>query len=161
MSQTVQNKDIKGHTKRINAPFFEIIFFVEKVNFTLIFFFAGHSTRMTETPWTETPLGRDPLWAETPSGQRPPLDRDSPEQRTETPQRPPWTETYPLNRITDTCKNFTFPQLCLRVVITISKLLLILICLNIWISHWHQPVDTDVPFSPTHPCLILCLTHSR
>ena len=41
-----------------------------------------------ETPWTETPLDRDPL------------DRDP-----------------PVNRITDRCKNITFPQLCLRVVI--------------------------------------------
>ena len=43
---------------------------------------------------TETPLHRDPPWT------RNPLDRDPP----------------PVNRITDRCKNITFPQLRLRAV---------------------------------------------
>ena len=63
-------------------------------------------TIWTETPWTETPSWTETPWIETP------LDRDSPG------QRPPWTETPldrdpapPMNRITDRCKNITFPQL--------------------------------------------------
>ena len=87
----------------------------------------GQRSTWTETPQTETPRQRPP-------GQRPPwteitLDRDHPGQRppwTETPwiKTPPWTETPvhvtcgawwdrdpPLNRITDTCKNITLPQL--------------------------------------------------
>ena len=49
------------------------------------------------------------------------MDRDPPGQRPPR-QRPPWTETpldrdpLPVNRITDTCKNITFPQLRLRTV---------------------------------------------
>ena len=46
-----------------------------------------------------------------PPGQRP-LNRDSP--WTETPRQRP-----PAQRITDRCKNITFPQLCLRAVIII------------------------------------------
>ena len=55
----------------------------------------------------DPPLDRDPQWTET----LPPLDRDHPR------QRPLWIEDPPVNRITDRCKNITFPQLRLRVVI--------------------------------------------
>ena len=63
-----------------------------------------HSSRMRTThplPWGGLPLDRDPPpWTETPPGQR----------------LPPWTEDPPVNRITDKCKNITFPQLSLWVV---------------------------------------------
>ena len=99
-------------------------------------------------PWTETPLDGDPLDRD-PAGQRPcwtetPLDRDPtgqrlPEQRPPG-QRPldrdaPWTETFPpptlqtetlslpVNRITDKCKNITFPQLHLQAVIIATTIL--------------------------------------
>ena len=55
---------------------------------------------------------------------RHPADRDNPRQRPpwgsdrDPPETHPWTEThYPMNRITDRCKNITFPQLLLRAVI--------------------------------------------
>ena len=99
--------------------------------------------RTENPPWTETPVDRD--LAETPhieiprqrpSGQRS-LDRDplteTPLDRDPAAQIPPWTDTpgqkpldrYPPsgqrtplpNRITDRCKNITFPQLRLWVVI--------------------------------------------
>ena len=57
-------------------------------------------TRMHSTPARNRDIDlpdRDPC------GQRPPR------------QRPPWTETTPVNRITDRCKNITLPQLhCVR-----------------------------------------------
>ena len=86
-----------------------------------------------DPPWTDTPMDRDPLDrdpnTETPPGQRPP-DRDpqieTPSSWTETPgQQPPWTETplvmwpvvhsgtetHPVNRMAQRCKNITLPQL--------------------------------------------------
>ena len=43
-------------------------------------------------------------------------DRDPPDRNPPPGQIPPWTETPPVNRITDRCKNITFPQLRLRAV---------------------------------------------
>ena len=56
-----------------------------------------------------------------PPGQRPPLDRDPPGQSPPR-QRPPLARDPPVNRITDMCKNITFPQLRLRVVIMIFEI---------------------------------------
>ena len=82
----------------------------------------------TETPWTETPQTEIPF-TETPldgdpPGQKPSLDRDPPD-RDPIGQRPPltetprlWTETPAVNRITDRCKNITFPQLRLHAVMS-------------------------------------------
>ena len=84
-------------------------------------------TARQRATWTEIPLGQRPpnrdLSGQRPHGQRPPwtdpwtetsldrpMDRDVPGQRppwTETPQ----TETLPVDRITDRCKNITLPQL--------------------------------------------------
>ena len=66
-----------------------------------------------EIPWTETPLDRDPLdqeppWREIPWTETP---------WTETPlERDPLDRDPPLNRITDRCKNISFPLLRLLVV---------------------------------------------
>ena len=68
----------------------------------------------TETPfWTETPL-----WTETLSGQRPHSELRPPLDRDHTLDRDPWTKT-PL--LTDRCKNITFLQLRLRVVIMLKQ----------------------------------------
>ena len=73
-----------------------------------------------DTPlWTETPSGRTPPQeAETSSGGRPPLDIDTPGQGI--PEET-WDQTGsdiipPVNRMTDTCENITFPQLHWRPV---------------------------------------------
>ena len=72
------------------------------------------------TPWTETPpLARDAP-GQRPLDREPPGQRPLPGQRSPPGQRPPlvmWpvvhagTETLPVNRITDRCKNITLPQL--------------------------------------------------
>ena len=66
-----------------------------------------HSSRM------RTALDRDPP-KEIPLDRDTPLDRDN-----------PWTETPPVNRITDGCKNITFPQLRLQAVMTNSSVSLL------------------------------------
>ena len=91
----------------------------------------------TETPWKEHGTrDRDPLEATWDQRQRPPGSNMGPETETTQEvtltqrQRPlEWTwnqaarqevtlyrDTPPLNRITDRCKNTTFPQLCLLAV---------------------------------------------
>ena len=78
-----------------------------------------HSNRMRTARslmYRGVSLDRDP-----PAGQRPPpLDRDTPLlDRHPTDRNLPWTETPAVNRITDKCKNITFPQLRLRAVKTV------------------------------------------
>ena len=66
-----------------------------------------------DPPWTQTPLDTDPLDIDPPEGR---WDQTETPRRNIGPgsqtgcdiiQRPPWT---------DTCKNITFPKLCLRTV---------------------------------------------
>ena len=57
-------------------------------------------------PWSRHPPGPDTLWS-----------RHSPGAGTPPEQAPPRDQTPPVNRIKDTCKNITFPQLRLRAVI--------------------------------------------
>ena len=81
----------------------------------------GRGVSLTETPWIEPPLDRDPLGQRPPTNRDSPTDRDPPTDREPPGQRPPgqtspWTEIPPVNRITDRCKNITFPQLRLRAV---------------------------------------------
>ena len=68
---------------------------------------TAHSLPCGGSPWERPPCGqRSPCWQRPPRGQRPPL----------------WTETPPMNRITDRCKNITFPKLRLRAVTKCSRI---------------------------------------
>ena len=79
-------------------------------------------TPLGAEPLTRHPLGAEPLTRHTP-GADIPLGPDTPWSRhapgADTPPLRPGTpeHTPPVNRITDTCKNITFPQLRLRAVI--------------------------------------------
>ena len=69
-----------------------------------------------DPPWTEIPLGqRPPPWTQNFSLDTDPTNIDPwPETPlTENPwKKTAWTETpFPVNRITDRCKNITLPQL--------------------------------------------------
>ena len=64
-------------------------------------------------------LHQAPPWEQTrPGTKHPPPGADThPRDQTPLDQAPPGPGTPPVNRITDTCKNITFPQLRLRAVI--------------------------------------------
>ena len=102
-----------------------------------------HSSRMRSArslPYggislTETPPDRDP------PGQRLPLDRSPPP-----PNRP--DRDPPVNRITDRCKNITFPQLRLRAVIRWREH----ICVNIFTKLLMKYTGASV-----HPRLVCTL----
>ena len=68
-------------------------------------------------PLNRYPPGQDPL-SDPPPGQSLPLTEPPPGQGSpQTDPLPFWTKTSPVNRMTNRCKNITFPQLRLRTVI--------------------------------------------
>ena len=84
--------------------------------------------RTRHSPRTRHPPGPDPpgpgplgirhplLGPDPPRDQALPWDQAPPQDQAPPWDQTPWDQAPPVNRITDTCKNITFPQLRLRAV---------------------------------------------